>query len=101
MAARRPRPADVLAGQGAPPDPGLPLLPPLPIAAIRPLPDDGMAGRAARRVWSSAGWAVRLGWFRVCVRTGVACMPVALGCVCKCESVSVWNVLSESCVIDA
>ena len=27
-------PADVLAGQGAPPDPGLPLLPPLPIAAI-------------------------------------------------------------------
>ena len=23
---------------------------------------------------SSAGWAVRLGWFRVCVRTGVACV---------------------------
>ena len=34
-------PADVLAGQGAPPDPGVPPLPPLPIAAI-PLPD-GMA----------------------------------------------------------
>ena len=41
-------PADVLAGQGAPPGPGvplLPLLPPLPIAAI-PLPD-GMAAPLA------------------------------------------------------
>ena len=38
-------PADVLAGQGAPPDPGLPLLPPLPIAAI-PL-RDGMAAPLA------------------------------------------------------
>ena len=38
-------PADVLAGQGAPPDPGVPPLPPLPIAAI-PLPD-GMAAPLA------------------------------------------------------
>lgn len=35
----------VLAGQGAPPDPGVPPLPPLPIAAI-PLPD-GMAAPLA------------------------------------------------------
>ena len=38
-------PADVLAGQGAPPDPGVPPLQPLPIAAI-PLPD-GMAAPLA------------------------------------------------------
>ena len=38
-------PADVLAGQGAPPDPGVLPLPPLPIAAI-PLPD-GMAAPLA------------------------------------------------------
>jgi hypothetical protein len=41
-------------------------------------------------VWSSAGWAVWLGWLRVCVRTGVAC--VWLRAVCA--SVCVWNVLS-------
>ena len=44
-AARRLTPRDVLAGQGAPADPGVPLLPPLPIAAI-PLPD-GMAAPLA------------------------------------------------------
>ena len=32
----------------------------------------------------SAGWAVWLGWLRVCVRTGVACVGRASGCVCKC-----------------
>jgi hypothetical protein len=44
------------------------------------------AGAAARRVWSSAGWAVWfIGRLRVCVRTGVGCcMRVASGCVCKC-----------------
>ena len=76
-------PADVLAGQGAPPDPGVPPLPPLPIAAI-PLPD-GMAAPLAAFGWSSAGWAVWLSWFRVCADG--CCMRVASGCVCKCVCV--------------
>jgi hypothetical protein len=37
------------------------------------------------------GLAVRLGWLRVCVRTGVACVWFRA----VCASVCVWNVLSE------
>ena len=48
-------------------------------------------GRAARRAWSSAAWAVRLGWFRVCVRTGVACVWFRA----VCANVCVWYVVSE------
>ena len=39
---------------------------------------------AARRVWSSAGWAVWLGWLRVCECADGCCMRVASGYVCKC-----------------
>ena len=38
-----------------------------------------------------AAWAVRLGWFRVCVRTGVACVWFRA----VCANVCVWYVVSE------
>ena len=62
-------PADVLAGQGAHPDPGVPprrcrSLPSLSLMAwLRRSPRLGLCG-----------WAVWLSWFRECVRAGVACV---------------------------
>ena len=53
--------ADVLAGQGAPPDPGLPLLPPLPIAAI-PLPDGMAVPLAAFGAVPVGRWVPHAGW---------------------------------------
>ena len=55
-----------------------------PAAADRRHPPPRWHGRAARRVWSSAGWAVRLGWFRVCVRTSIACVWFRAVCASVC-----------------
>ena len=86
-------PADVLAGQGGcrPPCPRSAAAAAAAAAADRCHPSPRWHGRAARRVWSSAAWAVRLGWFRVCVRTGVACVWFRA----VCANVCVWYVVSE------